>query len=50
MFGMAAAKYDLARIPGYRWWLDYGGQTPELQEFVVRILSQGASSSACERN
>ncbi|XP_057852417.2 uncharacterized protein LOC131062719 isoform X2 [Cryptomeria japonica] len=50
MFGGAEAKYDLPRMPGYRWWIAYGSLAPELQEFVIRILSQGASSSACERN
>ena len=30
--------------------MSYGAETPELQRFAIRILSQGASSSACERN
>ena len=52
MFGIGAAKYDMTRdeVPGYRWWMSYGAETPELQRFAIRILSQGASSSACERN
>ncbi|KAH9292228.1 hypothetical protein KI387_042583, partial [Taxus chinensis] len=52
MFGMSAAKYDMSQVDmlGYRWWKSYGAQTPELQRFAIRILSQGASSSACERN
>ncbi|GLJ45608.1 hypothetical protein SUGI_0960040 [Cryptomeria japonica] len=52
LFGVAGAKYDMKRdaVPSYRWWMSYGAQTPELQRFAIRILSQGASSSACERN
>lgn len=52
MFGMQAAQYDIARaeVTGYRWWMSYGAQTLELQRFSIRVLSQGASSSACERN
>ncbi|GLJ05871.1 hypothetical protein SUGI_0026960 [Cryptomeria japonica] len=30
--------------------MSYEEQTPELQRFAIRILSQGAISSACERN
>ncbi|GLJ49701.1 hypothetical protein SUGI_1054800 [Cryptomeria japonica] len=52
LFGIAGAKYDMTRdvVPSYRWWMSYGAQTPELQHFAIRILSRGASSSACERN
>ncbi|GLJ49448.1 hypothetical protein SUGI_1047260 [Cryptomeria japonica] len=50
MFGGVEAKYDSPRMPGYRWWIAYGSSAPELQEFAIRILSQGASSSAYERN
>jgi hypothetical protein len=32
------------------WWKHYGGKLPELQELVVRLLSQTCSSSGCERN
>ena len=30
--------------------MSYGAQTPKLQRFAIRVLSQGASSSACEKN
>ncbi|GLJ10007.1 hypothetical protein SUGI_0120010 [Cryptomeria japonica] len=30
--------------------MSYGAQTPEFQRFAIRILSQGASSLARERN
>ncbi|KAI3665539.1 hypothetical protein L6452_44166 [Arctium lappa] len=32
------------------WWKLFGGDTPILQKFAIRILSQTASSSGCERN
>jgi len=32
------------------WWELYGNATPTLQKLAMRILSQTASSSACERN
>lgn len=32
------------------WWEDYGGNTPNLQKVAIKILSQPASSSRCERN
>ncbi|GLJ48279.1 hypothetical protein SUGI_1019210 [Cryptomeria japonica] len=52
LFGIEAARDDMTRdeVPGYRWWMSYGAQNPELQCFAIRILSQGANSSACERN
>ena len=32
------------------WWVMYGDCAPSLSAIVVRVLSQTASSSACERN
>ena len=32
------------------WWKLWGGCAPTLQKFAIRILSQTASSSGCERN
>ena len=41
MFGMEATQYDMSRaeVTGYRWWMSYGAQTPELQRFAIRVLS-----------
>ncbi|GLJ18826.1 hypothetical protein SUGI_0336350 [Cryptomeria japonica] len=52
LVGVAGAKYDMKRdtVPSYRCCMSYGAQTLELQRFAIRILSRGASSSACERN
>ena len=32
------------------WWFMYGNQTPTLRKLAIKVLSQTASSSACERN
>lgn len=43
---MAASK----EMPASRWWMAFGAHIPELQKVAVRVLSQVASASACERN
>ncbi|CAD6256520.1 unnamed protein product [Miscanthus lutarioriparius] len=37
-------------MPAADWWVLFGGDTPELQKFAIRIVSQCVSSSGCERN
>ena len=32
------------------WWEQFGIDTPELQKFAVRVLSQCCSATWCERN
>ena len=32
------------------WWFMYGNQTPTLRNLAIKVLSQTASSSICERN
>jgi len=32
------------------WWEQFGIDTPELQKFAVRVLSQCCSATGCERN
>ena len=32
------------------WWFMYGNHTPTLRKLTIKILSQTASSSTCERN
>ena len=32
------------------WWFMYGNQTPTLRNLAIKVLSQTASSSVCERN
>ena len=50
MFGSACAIEDRNNIPPWEWWTYYGAESPQLQRFAVRVLSQGSSSSPCERN
>ncbi|KAK9990797.1 hypothetical protein SO802_025782 [Lithocarpus litseifolius] len=37
-------------IKDHEWWKFFGSCAPTLQKFVIRILSQTAASSGCERN
>ncbi|RVW88781.1 hypothetical protein CK203_034720 [Vitis vinifera] len=32
------------------WWMRFGGSTPELQKFAIRVLSLTCSASGCKRN
>ena len=32
------------------WWFMYGNNTPTLKKLAIKVLSQIASSSTCERN
>ena len=32
------------------WWMRFEGSTPELQKFVVRVISLTCSALGCERN
>ncbi|KAF3653296.1 hypothetical protein FXO37_17058 [Capsicum annuum] len=32
------------------WWMHFGGRTPELTKFAIRVLSVTCNSSGCERN
>ena len=33
-----------------KWWFMYGNHAPTLRNLAIKVLSQNASSSACERN
>jgi len=43
---IAAAK----EMPGHKWWISFGAQSPELQNVAVKVLSQVTSAGSCERN
>ena len=49
LFGQAAAEEDAKAMPAWQWWQLYGAGAPELRKVAMRVLSQVASSSACER-
>ncbi|XP_035836258.1 uncharacterized protein LOC110888989 [Helianthus annuus] len=49
-FGRSSAVASRKAIQPAEWWRLFGGEYPLMQNFAVRILSQTASSSGCERN
>ncbi|KAJ9568146.1 hypothetical protein OSB04_004112 [Centaurea solstitialis] len=49
-FGRSSAVASRTITRPDEWWKLFGGDTPVLQKFAIRILSQTASSSGCERN
>eukprot|EP01018_Ginkgo_biloba_P034336 Gb_40944 [translate_table: standard] len=50
IFGSVTAKEDRTCVAPGVWWDFYGAEAPELQRFAVRVLSQGSSATASERN
>ncbi|KAA8547074.1 hypothetical protein F0562_003503 [Nyssa sinensis] len=52
MYGFAeqAAIRGRTRTDPAEWWFLYGTDAPNLRKIAMRILSQTASSSGCERN
>eukprot|EP01018_Ginkgo_biloba_P003978 Gb_35316 [translate_table: standard] len=50
IFGSVAAREDRTCFSLRVWWDFYGAEAPELQCFVVRVLSQGSSATTSERN
>ncbi|GJS23832.1 hypothetical protein Tco_0452464 [Tanacetum coccineum] len=49
-FGSASAKRTRTKFAPHIWWRTYGIDTPLLQSFAFRVLSQTCSASPCERN
>ncbi|XP_031106337.1 uncharacterized protein LOC116010988 [Ipomoea triloba] len=50
LFGMAVAKKQRGSKAPVDWWTSFGGSTPHLKEFAIKILSLTTSASGCERN
>ncbi|CAN0893444.1 hypothetical protein LINGRAPRIM_LOCUS2762 [Linum grandiflorum] len=50
MFARFSAKKAAHTQDPCLWWEVYGMETPILQKITIRLLSQTASSSGCERN
>ncbi|KAF8065964.1 RNF32 [Scenedesmus sp. PABB004] len=48
-FGQDLAKAVAPITPAHQWWETYGQAWPEAQRVAVRVLSQVASASSCER-
>ncbi|XP_034692682.1 uncharacterized protein LOC117919598 [Vitis riparia] len=49
-FSDRAAIASRSTMVPAEWWFMYGNQTPILRNLAIKVLSQTASSSACERN
>ncbi|RVW86129.1 hypothetical protein CK203_038010 [Vitis vinifera] len=49
-FSDRAAIASRSTMVPVEWWFMYGNQTPTLRNLAIKVLSQTASSSACERN
>ncbi|KAJ9686759.1 hypothetical protein PVL29_015555 [Vitis rotundifolia] len=49
-FGDRATIAARSTMVPAEWWFMYGNQTPTLRKLAIKVLSQTASSTACERN
>ncbi|RVW41808.1 hypothetical protein CK203_116928 [Vitis vinifera] len=49
-FGDRAAIASRSEMVPAEWWFMYGHHAPTLRRLAIKVLSQTASSSACERN
>lgn len=49
LFGHPTAVASAGSMAGHSWFHAYGVGAPDLARIAIRILAQGASSSACER-
>ncbi|KAL4615700.1 hypothetical protein ACB092_07G145200 [Castanea dentata] len=48
-FGMPMAIRQREKLNPVAWWEQFGNDTPELQKFAIRVLSQCCSATGCER-
>ncbi|XP_030970873.1 uncharacterized protein LOC115991305 [Quercus lobata] len=48
-FGMPMAICQREKLSPVAWWEQFGNDTPELQKFAIRVLSQCSSATGCER-
>jgi hypothetical protein len=49
-FGRPFVKASAKKLPGWKWWVEFGSECPELQSVAQKVLSQISCTSACERN
>ncbi|XP_077249199.1 uncharacterized protein LOC143888647 [Tasmannia lanceolata] len=49
-FGRPAGIAGRHKTLPAEWWVLYGGNAPNLRKIAIKVLSQTASSSGCERN
>ncbi|XP_073138291.1 uncharacterized protein [Henckelia pumila] len=50
LFGVTMTIRQRNKLSPSEWWLAYGSTTPQLQDFVVRIVNLTCSAFGCERN
>jgi len=43
-------KASAKKLPGWKWWVEFGSECPELQSVAQKVLSQISCASVCERN
>nr|XP_011469380.1 PREDICTED: uncharacterized protein LOC105352942 [Fragaria vesca subsp. vesca] len=49
-FGMPAAIASRSEMSPTDWWVMYGSSAPTVRTLAIKVLSQTASASTCERN
>jgi hypothetical protein len=49
-FGRLFVKASAKKLPGWKWWVEFGSECLELQSVAQKVLSQISCASACERN
>ena len=50
IFARPLVKKSAQSMPAHKWWAQFGGGVPELQNVAVKVLSQTTASSFAERN
>ncbi|XP_019086262.1 PREDICTED: uncharacterized protein LOC104718701 [Camelina sativa] len=50
LFGFSMAKRQRKLKAPTEWWSSYGGSTPTLRDFAIKVLSLTCSATGCERN
>jgi hypothetical protein len=49
-WGRPMVRESAKRLPGWKFWAEWGAECPELQSVAIKVLSQISCASACERN
>lgn len=50
LFARECVKAAAHTLLPYAWWRTFGGTTPDLQQFAVKVCGMCVTSSSCERN
>jgi hypothetical protein len=49
-FGHPFVKASAKKLPGWKWWVEFGSECLEFQSVAQKVLSQISCASTCERN